>query len=460
MRKTTIRPQVIAAIASVTVLALPLPKAVAAEARPNVILILADDFGPGDLSCYGGTLAETPRLDRMAKEGVRFTQFYVASPICSPSRCGIITGQWPARHRITSYLQTRAGNAACGQADFLDPAAPSLPRALKEAGYATLHVGKWHLGGGRDVVDPPKFAAYGYDRGLGTYESPEPAPDLTATDWIWSDKDPVKRWDRTAWMVDRTLDFVRANPDKPCFVNLWLDDTHTPWVPSADDQAVGKAGRTVGKPDTPERLRGVLKAMDKEMGRLLDALRNAKSSRPTLVLFLGDNGPLPTFAQRRTVGLRGSKLSLYEGGIRTPCIAWGPGIVPAGVTNDATVLAAVDLFPTLAGLCGAALPAGYASDGEDLGAALRGGSPRRTRPLFWEYGRNEKSFAYPAGKNRSPNVAVRDGDWKLLINADGTGAELFDLAADPKESHDLAASRPEVAKPLADRALAWRKSLP
>ena len=310
------------------------------------------------------------------------------------------------------------------------------------------------------MVDPPKFAAYGYDRGLGTYESPEPAPDLTATDWIWSDKDPVKRWDRTAWMVDRTLDFVRANPDRPCFVNLWLDDTHTPWVPSADDQAVGKGGRTVGKPDTPDRLRGVLKAMDTEMGRLLDALRDPKATRPTVVLFLGDNGPLPTFDQRRAGGLRGSKLSLYEGGIRTPCIAWGPGIVPAGVTNDATVLAAVDLFPTLAGLCAAPLPAGYVSDGEDLGAALRGGSPRRTKALFWEYGRNEKSFAYPAGKNRSPNVAVRDGDWKLLVNADGTGAELYDLAADPKETHDLAASRPEVAKPLADRALAWRKSLP
>jgi arylsulfatase A-like enzyme len=335
-----------------------------------------------------------------------------------------------------------------------------LPRILKGAGYATAHVGKWHLGGGRDVVNPPKFAAYGYDLGLGTYESPEPAPEITATNWIWSDKDQVKRWDRTAWMVDRTLAFLRDHPDRPCFVNLWLDDTHTPWVPTADDQAVGKAGNTVGKPDTPERFAAVLRAMDAQMGRLLDALRNAKSDRPTLVLFLGDNGPLPTFAQRRAAGLRGSKLSLYEGGIRTPCIAWGPGIVPAGVTNEATVLDAVDFMPTLAKLAGAPLPEGYASDGEDLGAALRGESPRRTKPLFWEYGRNDKSFAYPAGKNRSPNVAVRDGDWKLLVNADGTGAELYDLAADPKEAHDLAAARPEIAKPLADRALAWRKSLP
>lgn len=452
------RPHPIAALAAG--LALLAPASAAGDDRPNVVVVLADDFGWGDLSCYGGTVAKTPHLDRMAREGVRFTRFTVTSPICSPSRCGIITGQWPGRWRITSYLQTRAGNAACGQADFLDPKAPSLPRVLKEAGYATAHVGKWHLGGGRDVANPPKFAAYGYDLGLGTYESPEPAPEITATDWIWSAKDPVKRWDRTAWMVDRTLGFLREHPDRPCFVNLWLDDTHTPWVPSADDQGVGPKGGAIGKGDTPERFRRVLTAMDAQLGRLLDALRDPKAARPTVVLFLGDNGPLPTLAQRRAGGLRGSKLSLYEGGIRTPCIAWGPGIVPAGRTNDATALSAVDLLPTLAGLCGAPLPAGYAPDGEDLGPALRGESPRRTKPLFWEYGRNETSFAFPGGKNRSPNVAVRDGDWKLLVNADGTGAELYDLAADPKEAHDLARDRPEVAKMLTERALAWRRSLP
>src|ERR1044071_366780 len=135
---------------------------------PNVVVVLADDLGPGDLSCYGGA-TPTPHLDRMAREGVRFTRYYAAAPICSPSRCGMVTGQFPGRWRITSFLQTRAGNRACGQADFLDPKAPSLPRALKSAGYRTLHVGKWHLGGGRDVTDPPKFAAYGYDAGLGTY---------------------------------------------------------------------------------------------------------------------------------------------------------------------------------------------------------------------------------------------------------------------------------------------------
>lgn len=433
---------------------------VQAADQPNVVIVLADDLGPGDLTCYGGRPGQTPDLDRMAKEGTRFAKYYTASPICSPSRCGLITGQFPARWRITSFLQTRAGNKACEMADFLDPKAPSLPRTLKAAGYATAHVGKWHLGGGRDVDAPPKFAAYGYDLGLGTWESPEPHPDITATDWIWSAKDKVKRWDRSRWMADRALDFLAAHPDRPCFVNLWLDDPHTPWVPTADDQQPGKKGQTVGKANTPERLSGVLTEMDRQVGRLLDALRDRRSGRPTLVLFLSDNGPLPTFRRQRTAGLRGSKLSLYEGGVRVPCIAWCPGVVPAGATNDATVLAAVDLLPTLAKLCGAELPADYRPDGEDLSAALLGKSPARAKPLYWEYGRNDKSFAYPAGADRSPNVAVRDGDWKLLVNADGTGAELYDLSADPNESKNVAAENADLARRLTDQALKWRKSLP
>lgn len=424
-------------------------------APPNIVVVLADDFGWGDVSAYGGTIAATPHLDRMAREGVRFTQFYTASPICSPSRCGIVTGQFPARWKITSYLQTRAGNAACEMADFLDPKAPALPRVLKDAGYATLHVGKWHLGGGRDVKEPPKFAAYGYDRGLGTWESPEPHPDLTATNWIWSDQDKVKRWDRTRWMVDQTVAFLKANPAKPCFVNLWLDDTHTPWVPSAAD--------TDKKPaNTRPLYKKVAEDMDRQLGRLMDAVRDLKSDRPTLVLFLGDNGPLPTFNQLRTAGLRGQKLSLYEGGVRVPGIAWGPGLVKAGVTNTDTVVAAVDLLPSLGKLAGATLPAGYTPDGEDLSQALLGvATPKRSKPLFWEYGRNAKSFAYPQdAKHRSPNLAVRDGDWKLLVNADGSGAELYDLRTDPNETKNQAVAEPVVTARLKDAVLAWRKALP
>src|SRR5262245_52309812 len=233
----------------VLILVLAIGGADAAAERPNIVFVLADDMGPGDVGCYGGTLAPTPNLDRMAGEGIRFAQYYRAAPICSPSRAGIITGMFPARWNITSFLQTRKGNRDCEQADFLDPKAPSIARALKAAGYATAHFGKWHLGGGRDVVDPPKFAAYGFDEHAGTWESPEPHPDITATNWIWSPQDKVKRWDRTAFFFDKTLYFLKRHKGQPAFVNVWLDDPHTPWVPDESSQSPPAKG------DTPEHLK-------------------------------------------------------------------------------------------------------------------------------------------------------------------------------------------------------------
>jgi arylsulfatase A-like enzyme len=419
--------------------------------RPNIIVIFADDLGPGDIACYGGKIAPTPNLDRLAQAGTRFTQYYAASPICSPSRCGLLTGCFPARWRLTSFLQDRAGNRGCDQVDFLDPHAPSLPRVLRTAGYRTMHIGKWHLGGGRDVKDAPGFAAYGYDEHIGTWESPEPHPDITASNWIWSDKDKVKRWQRTAFFVDRTLDFLSRHKDQPCFVNLWLDDPHTPWLPSPDAK----------KGETPTNLRGVMAKLDRQIGSLSAGLAAQGLDRNTLVIFLSDNGPLPTFNRARTVGLRGSKLSLYEGGVRLPCIACWPGTIPAARTDQTTVLSAVDMLPTLAALTGAKLPVGVQLDGEDRSQALLGTSlPERRSPLYWEYGRNDKYFKYPRQGDRSPNLAMRDGKWKFLINAAGSGGELYDLAQDPNEANNIIATQSEVADQMKARLLAWRASLP
>ncbi len=416
-----------------------------AEPAPHVVFILTDDLGAGDLGCYGGTIAATPNIDRLAKQGTRFTRYYSAAPICSPSRCGLMTGNYPARWNVTSFMQTRAGNRECGQADYLEPKAPSLPRQLRAAGYATAHIGKWHLGGGRDVTNAPKFAAYGYDEAAGTYESPEPHPDITAKDWIWSPQDKVKRGERTAFFVDKTLDFIARHPAKPCFVNLWLDDPHTPWVPAGQP----------GKGDTREKLKAVMEENDRQIGRLMDAV-----PANTLLIFASDNGPLPTFKQTRTVGLRGSKLSLYEGGIRLPFIARWPGRVPAGRVDETSVIAAVDMFPTLCAIAGATLPEAYTGDGLDFSKALCGDPLTRTRPLFWEYGRNDKSFKFPAAPHRSPNVAMLDGRWKLLVNTNGTGVELYDLVADPKEEKNLAGEQPDTAAKMKAAALAWWNALP
>jgi arylsulfatase A-like enzyme len=426
--------------------------AIGADNRPNIVFVLADDMGAGDLSCYGGKVP-TPNIDRLAREGTRFTQAYVAAPICSPSRAGLITGQYPGRWRITSYLQTRKGNAACEMADFLEPNAPSLPRELKGSGYRTAHIGKWHLGGGRDVTNAPPFAAYGYDVGIGTYESPEPHPDITGTNWIWSAHDKIKRWERTGWMVDRTLDFLKESNAAPSFVNLWLDDPHTPWVPSAD------AAEENGRRDTQPRLKGVLVELDRQIGRLMEGIRSLAADRETLVVFLSDNGPLPTFAQSRTIQLRGAKLSLYEGGVRVPMIAWWPGRVPAGKVNKKTVFSSLDFFPTFLDLAG--VKEGAKGDGENMMKALLGEEPLRSGPIFWEYGRNTNSFAFPGdAKNRSPNVAMRDGNWKLLVKADGTGTELYDLDADVAEEKNLAEAQPDRARKMREAALRWRRSLP
>jgi arylsulfatase A-like enzyme len=383
----------------------------------------------------------------------------VAAPICSPSRCGIITGQFPSRWTITSFLQTKAGNKACEMADFLDPKAPSLPRMLKDAGYRTAHIGKWHLGGGRDVVDAPKFKEYGYDLGLGTYESPEPAAPLGLKTTPWGPQDKLEpqqipRHERSKWMVDQTLAFLKTNAGTPCFVNLWVDDTHTPFVPS---EVQMKGVRVAKDAEQRTKYKAVLAALDVQIGRLLDGLKGTN----TLVLFLGDNGASQPFARERVGGLRGQKLSLYEGGIRVPFVAWWPDKVKAGIVNDKTVIASVDFMPTLATIAGGKLPKDYIGDGEEMSAAIRGEKPERTKALFWEYGRNDTSFAFPKDTDhRSPNVAVREGNWKLLVNADGKGAELYDIVADPKETKNVVVDKQDVAKRLTEKALAWRKSLP
>ncbi len=369
------------------------------------------------------------------------------------------------RWRITSFLQTRAGNRECDQADFLDPAAPSFVRAFQAAGYATAHIGKWHLGGGRDVTDAPKFAAYGYDLGLGTYESPEPAAGLGLKTVPWSvvtEPQQVKRHDRTRWMVDETLKFVREHAEQPWLVNLWFDDVHTPYRPS--DEQLSIAGDGTGTAN----YRAVLRATDAQIGRLLDALRDLHLDTNTLVILAGDNGPEPSFERNRTAGMRGMKWSLYEGGIRTPLIIRWPGTVPVAV-NETTVVSAVDFFPTLCALAGVPLPDGVTFDGEDLSAVWKGGTQPRTTPLFWEYGRKPaadgpgkiRAFPYPTEPEaKSPNLAIRDGDWKLLINADGTGAELYNLGTDPRETRNVADIETATAARLKRAALGWRRSLP
>jgi len=263
----------------------------------------------------------------------------------------------------------------------------------------------------------------------------------------------VKRWERTRFFVDKTLDFLRRNTDQPCFVNLWLDDVHSPWIPN--DEAEKEKN-----PNVIKNLRRVVTEMDTQIGRLTLGLQALGIDDQTLVIFTSDNGPYPHL-HGRTGDLRGCKFSLYEGGLRLPFIARWPGVVPAGATDSVTVLSSVDMFPTLCQIAGAELPSGVAFDGIDLHDSLKGIRGPRDRPLMWEYGRNAKFFGYPKlPDDRSPNLAIRDGHWKLLVNADGENVELYDLSADPSEANNVAADNPEIAARLKNDVLKWRKSMP
>ncbi|GAA4093772.1 sulfatase family protein [Mucilaginibacter panaciglaebae] len=433
------------------------PKPHAVAQRPNVIIILTDDMGFSDVGCFGGNFVPTPNIDRIATSGRKFTQYYSAAPICSPSRVGMLTGMNPARWNFSTYLDNRKHNKNAEQADWLDPKAPSIARIFKNAGYATGHFGKWHMGGGRDVKNAPGFENYGFDEHNSTYESPDPDPLLTATNWIWSKKDSIKRWDRTKYFVDKTLDFMKRHKGQPCFVNLWPDDVHTPWVPRVEHEYTGQYPMN---PEEEAAFKLVLKEYDVQIGRLLDGLKAMGLDKNTIVIFTSDNGPLPSFRGSRAMGLRGSKLSLYEGGTRMPFIISWPGHVPAGTIDESSELCSIDLVPTLTQFAGIKLPVDYKGDGIDRGSVLLGKPSLRGKDLFWEYGRNNIAFSYPRPIDKSPNLAVRSGEWKLLMNSDGSDIQLYDILKDKKESNNVAAQEPKKVDELKAKLMAWWKTIP
>lgn len=433
------------------------PQRLEAGVKPNIIFILTDDMGFSDIGAFGGNFVPTPNIDRIAKNGMKLTQYYSAAPICSPSRAGLLTGMYPARWNFSTYLDNKKHNKNAEQADFLDPQAPTMAKFFKSAGYATGHFGKWHMGGGRDVKNAPGFEKYGFDEHVSTYESPDPDPLITATDWIWSYEDSIQRWDRTRYFVDKTLAFMQKHKGQPCFVNLWPDDVHTPWVPRHGTEFQGKFPMN---PQEEKAFKLVVAEYDKQIGRLLDGLKKMGADKNTIVIFTIDNGPLPSFRGSRAAGMRGSKLSLYEGGIRMPFAIMWPGHIKAGTTDDRSQVTGVDLLPTLGQIAGISLPENYAGDGIDRSRIFFGEASPRGKDMFWEYGRNDIAFSYPKGRDKSPNLAVRSGEWKLVMNNDGSDVQLYNIVKDQNETSDVSSCQPAVAAALKTKLMGWWKSMP
>ena len=435
--------------------------------KPNIIFVLADDMGYADLESYGGQGVKTPNINRLANEGIRFTQFYVNSPICSPSRTAFTTGQYPARWRITSYIDNRGANNQRGMAQWLDLQAPTVARSMSQAGYRTGHFGKWHMGGGRDVGEAPLLTEYGFDQTLTQFEGlgDRVLPIMSAQDGkpefklglgVASEKLGRGKisWEPRAHVtgafVAGALDFIKQaeNADEPFYLNLWPDDVHSPFDPPQELR---------GDNSKRELYRGVISNMDTELGPLFDTIRNSPKLRDnTLVIFASDNGP------ERGAGLagplRGFKGELYEGGIREPLIVWGPGIIPTakqGTVNKTAVVSGVDFLPSILKLAGVTeIPK---SDGTDLSATFTGQSAAgRTQPLFWK-----RPPDRPGTPDEPlPDFAMREGDWKFLMREDGSQAQLYNLAKDEGETKNLAAQEPQLVQRLTKAVLDWNRTLP
>ena len=407
--------------------------------RPNIVFIYADDWGWGDLSCHGNTWLQTPRLDRLASEGIDFQQFNVLSPVCSPSRAAAMTGRFPGRFGINTVFGVAKPPE---MPDWLDPRAPTTPRLLKAAGYRTGHFGKWHLGEGK-----PSMADYGFDESA-VYHGPGEKVGPYGND-----------------IPDRAARFIEANKDRPFYVNVWLHESHVAHNPSEEALA-----RWKHLDPRQQVYAAVITDGDNKVGIILDALERCGIAQNTLVVFSSDNGPAKSkendkgvpgkyrshYSIGETGGLRGRKTSLFEGGVRVPFIVRWPGHAPAGLKNDATVLTAVDLLPTLCAAAGVAAPTNPASDGENMLGALKGNPIPRTRPIFWRTDGNTKDPDF------WPDLAVRDGDWKLVTTFDGRKVELHNLKSNRDENvfKDQSKEQPEIAARLTKLALDWMATLP
>ncbi len=441
-----------------------LRRASSAPARrpPNIVFVLADDLGWGDLHCYGHAMMQTPNLDRLAREGTLFTQFYVNSPVCSPSRTAFMTGQYPARYAVHGHFADRDHdpkvNQRRGMPDWLDPRATTITRLLQRAGYKTGHFGKWHLGHGPGAPEP---GAYGIDTHR-TVVSNGPG---------WADWRTQDFWARSSRLiVDETMQFIENNRDRPFFANVWMLLPHAPLKPTEEQIAPyrgltpqGLDGNALPYKAAAQVFYASVTDVDQQVGRLLAKLEQLGLARDTLVLFSSDNGPEEI--QIRDAGhsgvgsagpFRGRKRSLYEGGIREPFLVRWPGTVPAGRIDNTSVLSAVDFLPTLCRLTGVEVPSNIELDGEDMHEILQGHSRARRRPLLWEW----RFAVFGHVLNRSPILAVRDGEWKLLMNPDRSRVELYDIPRDPSELTNLANREPEVSERLSNMLLKWQLTLP
>lgn len=442
------------------------PRTAAATPPPNILFLLADDLGWADLGCYGSTFHETPHLDRLAREGVRFTTFYTAGSICSPTRSSLMTGKYPVRTGITDWIpgmklppNTRFAPAPTQR--VLDPKEFTVGRAFKEAGYQTFYVGKWHLGPTADGL-----AIYGFDHHMEAgSEEEEPAGKAKRN----SDNKLSERRESTRRFTEAAIKYMEGrDTTKPFFLILSYHDVHTPIQPAAgtfehfrDKQtALPAAPPPIAEHDALTRPRqddaayaSTVANLDTSLARLRQRLKELGLAENTIVVFASDNGGLST--QRRpgptsNAPLRAGKGWLYEGGIRAPLIVHLPHASNAGTTCDVPVIS-TDIYPTLLELAGLPPRPNQHVDGVSVAALVKGGKAPERPTLYWHY-------PHYHGSTWKPGAAIRDGDWKAIEFYDPQAVEVYNLRDDPYETRDLAPANPAKAKELLTKLHAWQKS--
>jgi arylsulfatase A-like enzyme len=431
-------------------------------ARPNILFILADDWGYGDLGCYGNEEIQTPCLDRLAAQGTRYTRFYVASCVCSPSRCAFMTGQYPGRWQVHAHFARFDSNQARHMPNWLDIGSPSLPRLMQENGYRTAHYGKWHLGGGGGIhghPDAPFVREYGYDD-TRTWNGNGPTWYET-TPWpftLYNDSDAVWAANSSRMAADATIDFIRQDPTEPFFINLWLKDPHTPLHPTEDQREPFKR-----LPEPQQTYYSVIHNADRHIGRVLAALDELGLADNTLVIFSSDNGPEVSREQLGTYGsvlhLRGRKHVMFDGGIRVPFIVRWPGHTPVNHVIDDTWISAVDLVPTFLEAAGIPVPLRWDLDGASALSALHGREFKRGMPMMWEW-RNCDCTSNDETINNWPMLGIRQEEYMLLMNPVSGLQALYDTYADEAQTRNLASDKPDLARALAGQIEDYSRSLP
>ena len=415
--------------------------------RPNIVIVVIDDLGWTDLGCQGSGYYETPNIDRLAAEGMRFTDAYSCGPNCSPTRAALLTGQYPSRTGVTTVLTKKVHKFALKEhprRKSLASEQTTFAELLGEAGYATISLGKWHLGKEKDDEGP---LGQGFDENVGGTHQGNPGS-YHQPFGKKGNRVPIqapKGSYLTDIITDRALDFVRRNEDGPFLLYLPYYAVHTPIQPRADLMAKYEAKPTVGGHKNPGYA-AMIEAVDEGVGRLTALLEELDLTKNTLVLVTSDNGG---HSVTSNAPLRGRKGMLYEGGIRVPFIARMPGFIDPGTTSAEPILS-VDFLPTLTHLARAEASAPI--DGTSLVPLFAGAEHLDRDAIYWH-------FPHYLPGRQTPASVIRMGDWKLIETLETGQIELYDLDNDISETENLVALHPGLASALHGRLRAWRASV-